>query len=268
MYSSIDQMGFTINLEQAPQRIISLVPSQTELLADLGLSTRIAGITRYCIYPPEVYMSVPRVGGTKSLNIESIDSINPDLIIANKEENTKEIIEQLREKYKVWVSDISNMEEACDMIFNIGQLTGTENKASKIIEDINKRFEKLEKEKHKNSSLRALYFIWRKPYMAVAGNTFIHDMMSRCGFDNALYYETRYPELSIEKIKKLNPEIILLSSEPYPFSQKHIKEFKEICPHARIILVDGEYFSWYGSRMRLASDYFSALHNEVFNVAE
>lgn len=268
MLSSIDQMGFTINLEHSPERSISLVPSQTELLADLGLSSRIAGITRFCVYPPEVHISVPRVGGTKSIDIERIEAIKPDLIIANKEENTKEIIELLRQKYQVWVSDISNMEEACDMIFHIGQLTGTANVATQIIEDINKRFEKLQKETHKNSSLRALYFIWRKPYMAVAGNTFIHDMMSRCGFDNALYYETRYPELSREKIRKLNPEVILLSSEPYPFSRKHIEEFREICPHARIILVDGEYFSWYGSRMRLASDYFSALHHDVFNVAE
>ncbi|MBS1763720.1 MAG: ABC transporter substrate-binding protein [Bacteroidetes bacterium] len=268
MYSSIDQLGFAINLERAPERIISLVPSQTELLADLGLSSRIAGITRFCIYPPEVHISVPRVGGTKSVDLSRIEAINPDLIIANKEENTKEAIDTLRQKYKVWVSDINNLDEARDMIFNIGRLTDTNDTALKIIADISSRFEKLESETVKCKSLRALYLIWRRPYMAVAGNTFIHDMMSRCGFDNVLYYQSRYPELSAEQIRKLNPEVILLSSEPYPFSRKHISEFKEICPHARIKLVDGEYFSWYGSRMRLASDYFSELHHEVFNASE
>jgi ABC-type Fe3+-hydroxamate transport system substrate-binding protein len=265
MPSYIDQINFRIELEQIPQKIISLVPSQTELLATLGLQSSLAGITKYCIYPPEVFLSVPHVGGTKSIDIELIKKINPDLIIANKEENPKDHIEELRSRFPVWTSDVSNLYEALDMIHCIGSITNTHDAARELINKINASFKNLE---HTTKTLshfpKTIYLLWRKPYMGAGGDTFIHDMLDRCGFDNALYYEKRYPELTKQQIKEINPEIIFLSSEPFPFKEKHINELKKICPNARIFLVDGEYFSWYGSRLTQTVDYMKKLTDEVF----
>ena len=261
MFKYIDQTGFEIKLEAPPQRIVSLVPSQTELLADLGLQDRIVGITKYCIYPPELFLSVPRVGGTKSINHELVNQLNPDLIIANKEENNRDAIERLREKFPVWLSDVSNLHEALDMIYNIGVMTNCQERASEINKAITEKNEK-------HVARRALYFIWRNPYMCAGGDTFINDMMNKAGFDNLMYYHKRYPELSEKKIAELNPEVILLSSEPYPFKARHIQEFKNICPKAEILLVDGEFFAWYGSRMVKAADYFHQLCDNNSNVSE
>ncbi|HOZ82724.1 MAG TPA: helical backbone metal receptor [Bacteroidia bacterium] len=268
MLKFIDQTGFEIKLETPPQRIVSLVPSQTELLADLGLQDRIVGITKYCIYPPELFLSVPRVGGTKSVNHELINQLKPDIIIANKEENNREAIEQLRKNFPVWLSDVSNLHEALDMIYNIGVMTDCQSRASEINSQIAEKFAALTIKNKKHTAKRALYFIWRNPYMCVGGDTFISDMMNMAGYDNLMYYHKRYPELSEKKMAELNPEIILLSSEPYPFKARHIEEFKTICPKAEIKLVDGEFFAWYGSRMIKAADYFHQLCDSNSNVSE
>lgn len=266
MSTFVDQTNYRIELPSAPQKIISLVPSQTELLADLGLKERLVGITKYCIYPPEVFLSVNHIGGTKTFDIEKIKALKPDLIIGNKEENPKEHIEALRQHFPVWVSNISNMHEALESIHCIGELTQTQQKAGEFIENISNDFKKLEEHKSKNyQPKKALYMIWRKPYMAAGGDTFISDMLYRCGFDNVLYYQNRYPELEARQIKELNPEIIFLSSEPYPYQEKHIEEFKTICPRAKVIKVEGEYFSWYGSRLLSATAYFKHLQDKIFN---
>ena len=134
----------------------------------------------------------------------------------------------------------------------------------KLINQINSAFEKLRNEtQHKKP--KALYLIWRKPYMSVGTNTFINDMMERCGFQNVLENKTRYPELSAADIKNLSPDIILLSTEPYPYRDKHFAEFKAICPNAKVVLAEGEYFSWYGSRLVSACNYFKKFREKVFN---
>ncbi len=259
----IDQLNRKVNLDAPPKRIVSLVPSQTELLADLGLSDKLAGITKYCIYPPDIYLSTPHIGGTKNFNIERIKTLKPDLIIGNKEENTKKLIDELEEEFPVWMSDVSDLHEAMEMIYCVGSITGTLEKAEEIIKNIHTDFEKL-RQTHTAKKPKALYLIWRKPYISVGANTFIHDMMERCGFHNVLVNKTRYPELSAADIKSLNPEIILLSTEPYPFREKHFNEFKAICPKAKFVLAEGEYFSWYGSRLVNACSYFQKFKENVF----
>lgn len=266
MSTFVDQTSHRIELSAVPKKIISLVPSQTELLADLGLRESLVGITKYCIYPAEVFLSVKHVGGTKTFDIEKIKAIKPDLIIGNKEENPKEHIEALREHFPVWVSNISNLHDALESIYCIGELTATQEKAAGLITSISNDFKKLEDYKNKkHQPKKTLYMIWRKPYMAAGGDTFISDMLYRCGFDNVLYYQNRYPELDAKQIKALNPEVILLSSEPYPYQEKHVKEFQAICPQAKIMRVEGEYFSWYGSRLLSATNYFKQLQDKIFN---
>jgi len=250
-----DQLGRLVEFNFPPQRIISLVPSQTELLFDLGLADRVVGLTKFCVHPNEWFTSKTKVGGTKKFRFDIIDSLQPDLIIGNKEENYEEGITRLTSKYPVWMSDIISWENALLMIREVGSLVDENAKVELLLEEIQNKFKKIKPLPAK----RVLYFIWRKPWMAAGKNTFIDAMLLKIGLVNCIETE-RYPELSLENIKKLSPDIILLSSEPFPFQQKNIKELQPFLPTAKIILVDGEMFSWYGSRLIKAADYFSTIN--------
>jgi ABC-type Fe3+-hydroxamate transport system substrate-binding protein len=248
-----------VKLLAKPSRIISLVPSQTELLFDLGLEKEIVGITKFCIHPKGKVENVPIVGGTKKFNFEKIAGLNPDLIIGNKEENYKEGIEELQKSYPVWMSDINDVYDALFMIQALGEITGKEEEAYEIAFAIKKEVLSYKAKLNK----RALYLIWKDPYMTIGSDTFIHEMLKIAGFKNCYEHESRYPVLSSEDIKRASPEIILLSSEPYPFNEKHLDEFKQLCPTANVLLVDGEMFSWYGSRLRYSTEYFKGIETKL-----
>lgn len=250
-----DQMGRQISIPYPPQRIISLVPSQTELLFDLGLDMEIIGITKFCIHPREKFKRSTKIGGTKMLDLLKIRELKPDLIIGNKEENDRTQIEHLMKEFPVWMSDIQVLPEAIDMIKQIGELTGRSEKANVIADDINKQFLNLNK---KQKLVRTAYFIWKDPYMLAGKQTFIDDMLNRAGYENVIS-DNRYPVINADKLKDLKPEIIFLSSEPYPFKDEHVKEVQSICPDARVAIVDGEMFSWYGSRLLLSPAYLRTL---------
>nr|WP_067054335.1 cobalamin-binding protein [Mucilaginibacter sp. L294] len=254
-----DQMNKAVQLQQTPKRIISIVPSQTELLFDLGLDERIVGVTKFCIHPADKVKHIAKIGGTKQLNIQAIHNLQPDLIIANKEENGQSQVEELMRHYPVWISDIQNLPTALDMITKVGEITGTETKAGELINKIAKQFRALQPARPK---LQVMYLIWRKPYMAAGHGTFINNMLQLCGFENVVN-TLRYPELSADAIIAAKPDVLLLSSEPYPFAQKHIDEFKQMLPGAKIELVDGELFSWYGSRLLHSPGYFNALIDKL-----
>ena len=252
-----DQMNRQVSIPFPPKRIISLVPSQTELLYDLGLDEKIVGITKFCIHPAEQFKSITKIGGTKKLNMDLIRSLQPDLIIGNKEENDQEQMEQLMTEFPVWMSDISDLDDALDMISHIGNLTGKKEKAQEIISQIDQEFAGLSVENSRDPK-RIAYFIWKDPYMVAGQQTFINDILERAGWVNSIK-TSRYPELNARELKEADPDWIFLSSEPYPFKEKHIAEFKKICPAAKVAVVDGEMFSWYGSRLLLASTYLQTL---------
>lgn len=251
-------MGRRVVVPFPPQRIVSLVPSQTELLFDLGLGSRVVGVTKFCIYPPTARQKASVIGGTKNFDFAKIKAVQPDLIIGNKEENYQEGIAQLEQHFPVWLSDITTLPEALDMIRRMGDLTGTTTLAEPLAAEIKHSFDKLRLAATAPLA-SAAYFIWRKPYMVAASGTFIDDMLRRAGFRNAFAGLGRYPEITAEQLASLAPEHIFLSSEPYPFGEKHLTEFQEICPAAKIQVVDGELFSWYGSRLRLSAAYFQQL---------
>lgn len=246
--------------QNKPTRIISLVPSQTELLYDLGLRDEVIGITKFCIHPDEWFRRKQRVGGTKNLKIDLIKSLNPDLILANKEENLKEEIEILQNDFNVYVSDISTINEALQMIEDIGTLVHCQQKSIEIVNGI--KAEMTQSRLEKKDKIDALYLIWQNPYMVAGNDTFIHDMMLDAGFNN-LVKQNRYPMMTLEEIKSINPTVIMLSSEPFPFADKHIIEWQMQLPNTKIILVDGELFSWYGSRMLKSFQYFRGLYEEL-----
>jgi ABC-type Fe3+-hydroxamate transport system substrate-binding protein len=248
-------MNRAVGIPSAPRRIISLVPSQTELLFDLGLDEEIVAITKFCIHPENKVKRKIKVGGTKQLNVKLIKELKPDLIIGNKEENEQEQIEELMLHFPVWISDIKNLADALDMIRKVGDITGKSAEAGVLAGNITQKFNNLT---IKHSGKKAAYFIWRKPYMVAGKGTFIDDMLQRCGLINAFDME-RYPEVTTVQIAAANPDVVLLSSEPYPFKDKHIKEFEAFFPYVKVKLVDGEMFSWYGSRLLYAPEYFAEL---------
>lgn len=256
----IDQLDRTVEIQSSPKRIISLVPSQTELLHDLGLEEEVIGITKFCLHPQKWFKEKTRIGGTKQVHIEKLKALHPDLILANKEENVKEQIEELAKDFPVWISDVNTLEDAYEMIASIGEITGIKETAETLITRIKTNFTELQTTNHQ---LQTCYLIWKDPYMTIGGDTFIHHLLEKAGFQNVFANATRYPVISIEDLQNANCQLLLLSSEPFPFKQKHADELQPFLPNTKIILVDGEMFSWYGSRLLYAPAYFQSLHRQI-----
>lgn len=245
-------------------RIVSVVPSQTELLYHLGLQEEVVGITKFCIHPEKWFREKTRIGGTKTLHIEKIQSLRPDWVLANKEENIKEQIEACQQFAQVYVSDIQHLDHALTMIREVGELVGRKDAAAALIQDIERGFSALSQPS--DSSLirkRVAYLIWQNPIMTVGCDTFIHDMIQQNGWINVFAHHNRYPSIDETTLIQSAPDILMLSSEPFPFSDKHIAAFQSILPHTQIILVDGTYFSWYGSRLKDAVPYFNELKKMI-----
>jgi len=260
-----DQLNRPIALTGLPKRIISLVPSQTELLYYLGLDEEVAGITKFCVHPEHWFRNKTRVGGTKTVKIDLVNALQPDLILANKEENTKEQIEELEKIAPVWISDVANREDAFRMIQSIGEITGKEQNAGVLITQLRTDFRELEAltKQVLKKRYRTAYLIWKDPYMTVGGDTFISDILASAGLENVCEDMTRYPAITLTELNERNTELVLLSTEPYPFKQKHIAELQAALPHTKILLADGEIFSWYGSRMLQVLSYARRLMDHI-----
>jgi ABC-type Fe3+-hydroxamate transport system substrate-binding protein len=254
MIEVIDQMNQTIRLQTPAKRIVSLVPSQTEFLHAIGCTDELIGLTKFCVHPKEWHQTKIRVGGTKNLNLETIRNLQPDLIIGNKEENSKEDIEILQQQFPVYMSDIYTVSDALKMMEDLGILTGKSSLANQIVNQVRIDFQNLPQ-----FNKKIIYLIWQDPLMAVGPNTFIGEMLRLSGFENVITAaNVRYIELSADDLKQLNPEVILLSSEPYPFTPQHCDSFYEKFQIPSSI-VDGEMFSWYGSRMLKIKGYLDNL---------
>lgn len=256
----VDDLGHELKLEDYPQRIVSLVPSITLTLFDLGADHLLVGRTKFCVEPKEKVDSIKTVGGTKQVDFELIASLSPDLILLNKEENTKEIYFALKEIAPVFVSEVVNLEDNYRMIIQLGELTNTSSKAEEIVKETIENFAQLDSN---ISPKNVLYFIWKDPYLSVGGDTFIHQMIESMGWKNIYATKKRYPQVDVMEAQKLQPDIILLSSEPYPFKEKHIQEMQVLFPKSKILLVNGEYFSWHGSKIRFSPNYFQKLLAQI-----
>ncbi len=251
----LDHLGGKVHLPEVPKRIVSLVPSQTELLFDLGLDAEIVGITKFCVFPEDLVRSKTKVGGTKNVHLERVHELQPDLIIANQEENTKEVVEALKKHFPVFVSRVSTVNESLKLIVDLGAIL---NRKEEALDIRNKIKGKLDNAK-KLEGLRAMYLIWKNPWMSVGGDTFVSSMMSSAGMVNVLADRKRYPSLTLEEMAALKPDLLLLSTEPYPFAEKDLKELEAVFPGWRIKIIAGELFSWYGSRMLNIPDDWSTI---------
>jgi len=262
--SFTDQLNREIAINYPPKRIISLVPSQTELLFELGLDQEIIGLTKFCIHPIEKFAERTKIGGTKKLNIQLIKDLNPDLIIGNKEENEQLQIEELMEDYPVWMSDIYTLEDAKKAISQIGGLVNREPEAAYLNHLITAGFNDLQTLAVQNRiNKKVAYLIWKKPYMLAGSNTFIDNILTLNGLSNVIK-KKRYPEIELNELAQLKPDLVFLSSEPYPFKEEHLEEIRAIIPEAKVMLVDGEMFSWYGSRLVKAVQYLFQLQKELY----
>ena len=253
-----DQLHTVFEFLQTPKRIVSLVPSQTELLIDLGLRKQVVGITKFCTHPESLKGEKTIVGGTKTIHIDTIKDLRPDIIICNKEENTKEIVASCAKIAPVWVSDIYTIDDALEMISLLGSIFQKEKNATEISHNISREINSFKDFMDKKSPKKVAYLIWQKPFMVAGAHTFINSLLSINKFENIAKTPTsRYPEVDIEDLKQA--DLILLSSEPFPFSEKHVKVLENVTKK-QVMLVDGTYFSWYGSRLQDAFSYFKTLH--------
>jgi iron complex transport system substrate-binding protein len=265
MHTSMqDQMGHWFDFESVPNRIVSLVPSQTELLCDLGLEENLVGITKFCVHPYHLKSTRTIIGGTKKVSFEKIRNLQPDIIIANKEENTLEIVEELRQICPVWVTNIITIEDNMQMILDFGRLFNRRTEAQKWNDEIafaHKDFEDSIKDK---PIKKAAYFIWKNPWMVAGSDNFINEMLRLNRFRNIYDDKGRYPEIELKKMRlEGDPDLVFLSSEPFPFKEEDAFEIGRFTHHAKTVFVDGEMFSWYGSRLVKAFAYFKKLHERL-----
>ncbi len=257
-----DQIGNNLILDAFPKRIVCLVPSLTELLYDLGLDNEVVGITKFCFEPEKWFKTKNRVGGTKTIDVDKIRDLKPDLIIANKEENDQAAVESLTKDFNVYTSDIKKVPDAIRAIADIGRVTNKDFKAKTINKQILSDFDKLIEIDNK-AKVRVAYFVWNEPKMVAGGDTFINSMLELAGFINVFKHLNRYPNVTEEDLKKAEPVLLLLPTEPFPFKIKHFEQFKKYVPNAKPILVQGDMFSWYGSRMLKFSAYIKKLKSTI-----
>lgn len=264
MKTFTDPLGTTHQFENTPKRIISLVPSQTELLYDLGLEDLIVGITKFCVHPVHFKSTKEIIGGTKQVKFDKIRVLQPDIIIANKEENTLEMVEELREICPVWVTNIVTIEDSLRMISEFGQLFNKRTEAQKWMDKIDFAFQDFQIFIKDKPLKKVAYFIWANPYMVAGKDTFINEMLRLNHFQNIYTDKGRYPEIELKRIRlEGDPDLVFLSSEPFPFKDEHAFEIGRFTHHAKALFVDGEYFSWYGSRILKGFDYFKQIHQKL-----
>lgn len=253
----IDQMGRSVDLPAPPQRIVSLCPSLTETLVHMGLGGRLVGRTRFCIHPAEEMRRLPHVGGTKDVNMERLRALQPDLVIGEKEENTPEMAAAISAEFPLLMTDVVDLATADAMLALLGDATGLAAEAKAIADAVAASWGRVEA---LSPPVTCLYLIWKNPWMVVGANTFIDSVLEKCGFINlARGLQGRYPMLEEKDFLQLSPQIVLLSTEPFPFKESHVAELQEIASGGKAMLVDGEMFSWYGSHMVGVENYLNLL---------
>jgi ABC-type Fe3+-hydroxamate transport system substrate-binding protein len=227
------------------------------------------GITRYCIHPPEARQKAEIVGGTKSPRFDVVRSLEPELVLANQEENRKEDITAFRAFTTVHVSFPRSVSSAIDDILTLGRLLGQDEMSRRLAKALTRAIEDVRERSRGCSGFRYLYFIWRNPYMAAGPGTFIDAFLAEVGGINAMGSEAkRYPEITPSRVAELRPDVVFLSSEPFPFRSEHIGELVTATPgfpglENRVLLVDGELLSWHGVRLRKGIPYLSELADRV-----
>ncbi len=237
---------------RAPERIICLCPSLTELLFRLGASDRLIGITRYCMHPAAGVAKIEKLGGTKNPDLARIRELEPDLVLLNREENRREDAEELvGAGLRCHSSDPRSVAEAVATLRELGTILDREGPAEELASGIEEAESRAARSMRDRGSVTFAYLIWRKPWMTANSDTYIHDLLMRGGGINVFgSLADRYPTFSEVDLAEADPRLVLLSSEPYSFTERHADELARSTglPRDRFRLVDGELLSWHGSR--------------------
>ena len=224
-------------------QVVSLVPSLTELVYALGAGSSLVGRTRFCTEPAGLVDGVPIMGGTKNPHVDRIIALAPDLVLANREENRREDIEALEwADVSVLLTDPNTVDEAVAMIAEVGRQLGREREAAALVAEIGAALS----EPGPSRPVRVFAGVWWNPLMGLGSASYGHDLLERCGAVNVLAGKERYPEVSLEEVAALKPDLILLPDEPFPFGEEHAAAFAGIAP---VRMVDGKVLWWYGPRM-------------------
>ena len=247
-----------------PRRIVSLVPSLTEALFALGLGERVVGVTDWCVHPADAVAGLPKLGGTKDPDVEAIAALAPDLVIANREENTRRVVERLQQRgIRVWVTYPRSVQEGAALLRELAGLGASREAVAAVVEPVEQAVADAERTlaaAKPAGSFRPGVFcpVWRDPWMSVGRDTYAHTLLELCGGRNVFAHrvERRYPIVKLGEVEALRPEVILLPDEPYPFSEPDVRELARLdVPAARlgrIHRIDGTWVSWYGPRIRIA----------------
>jgi ABC-type Fe3+-hydroxamate transport system substrate-binding protein len=247
----------------APERIVSLVPSLTEALFAFGAGERVVGRTRYCLWPPRAVGKVPTVGGTKKVDVPRLLELEPDLVVAVREENSRENVERIQEAgVPVFVGAPESVEGALWLLRELARIVEAP-RTDAVLDPIERVYGRLREVMKGTNSRRLFVPIWKNPYMSVGSDTYAHDVLETCGGENVCGGSTRYPIFTLEEVEAAQPEIVLLPDEPYPFSAEDLEDFYALdIPAAhedRIHLVDGKLLTWYGPRMASSLSQLAAL---------
>jgi ABC-type Fe3+-hydroxamate transport system substrate-binding protein len=255
----VDASGVAVSMPAPPRRIVSLIPSITEILFALGLGDAVAGCTIYCTQPPEGVATKTRVGGEKNPKLDLIRDLGADLVVANIEENLREHVETLRAwGIPVYVTYPRTVADGIRLVRELGAVTGAAARGAEIAAALGSRLAEIRADRAQRGRARVFCPIWRNPYMTINGDTYVHDMLAVCGGENVFArLPKRYPEISLADVALARPDVILLPDEPYHFRRAHIADFSPYpdmpaMRDGRIHLVDGKLLSWYGPRIEHA----------------
>jgi ABC-type Fe3+-hydroxamate transport system substrate-binding protein len=238
------------------RRIVSLVPSLSEALFALGLGARVVGVTEWCVHPREEVARLPKVGGTKTPDLAAICALQPDLVIANREENRRRDVERLEAAgIPVWVTYPRSVREGAELLRELAGLGASPERTQAVVEPVLEAVTRAEA-RPPGPGPRVFCPIWRNPWMTVGADTYAHDLIRLCGGENVFAErgDRRYPRVSEEEILAAAPEVVLLPDEPYRFDDHDAAELRHweipAARDRRIHLIDGTLVSWYGPRIR------------------
>ncbi|HKK52211.1 MAG TPA: helical backbone metal receptor [Myxococcota bacterium] len=264
------------------RRIVSLVPSLSEALVALGLGDRLVGVTEYCVEPPGAFDGLPRLGGTKDADVEAIASCEPDLVLANQEENTARVVRRLAQRgIDVRVTYPRTVREGVRLLSELADLGADATTRSRILAPVEQAWSAAEARRRPGEGPRVFCPIWRDPWMTIGPETYIHDLLELSGGCNVFGRgapktvdgapdpgagaprERRYPVVSLEAVEATQPEVILLPDEPYAFGSEDAEQLGLLdVPAAktgRIVPIDGSLVSWYGPRIAQAIQVLAAI---------
>lgn len=255
----VDATGVEHDTARPPERIVSLVPSLTETLFDLGLGDRVVGVTDFCIFPHDIPQSIPRLGGTKNPDLDSLEELAPDLVHMNVEENLPRHARRIAKRSRVFASEPRSVDDVCRLMRQLGSIHAVEGRASEWSD----RIESM-RASATGSSFSFVCAIWKDPWMWCGGDTYVSGLVETTGGRNLLHERERYPRIELEEIVEMRPDRIFLPDEPYVFNESDASRIQAIALSGTRVIgpFPGHLFTWHGTRTVKGLEFLDSLPGE------